>query len=174
MTENSPEAQLEEGSEKLPDPPEPLPFEFQPAHRILHPVTGSVCFGQLEVMRSRGEVVPAGEIYLPAGKHHGPNHGYGVRHIWAEHAVQLSKLGYSDIHEVARFVSDIIQSGAPVYCEFGRLRSYRPVVLRTKLGQVILEQRYTDKYDTLGTSFYTVVTAFDGNRVHGTVIGKVK
>ncbi len=52
------------------------------------------------------------------------------------------KLGYAVVGDVARFVRDIIQPGAPIYCEFNHLGGkHRTTILKSTLGIVILEPR---------------------------------
>ena len=62
-----------------------------PNSHIAHPA-GLPCFGSLPEFVSRGDVIPAGDIFLRVGNHRGPNSGFGVRHIWAEHENELVRL----------------------------------------------------------------------------------
>lgn len=75
-----------------------------------------------------------------------------------------------NIDSVAKYVSDLIYPGAPIYCEFNEMRgSHRIAVLRSSIGIVFLEQ----KYDAYNNVFYSVVTAFRKTKAHGTRIGSV-
>ncbi|WP_201786739.1 hypothetical protein [Serratia symbiotica] len=58
-----------------------------PNSPIAHP-DGLKCYGHVPEIHSRGDYIPSasGDIFLRAGRHTGPNKGFGVRHIWAEHA----------------------------------------------------------------------------------------
>ncbi|MDM8545614.1 hypothetical protein QUF61_03880 [Candidatus Venteria ishoeyi] len=108
-----------------------------------------------------------GFIKLRVGKHRGPNRGFGVNHIWAEHKQYLIKKGYQDWGSVA----DILQPGSPIYCEFNNIRgNHRVAVVKSTLGQAILEK----KQDANNKIFYSVVTAFEGKNAHGTRIGTVR
>ncbi|EOF6004814.1 recombinase family protein [Salmonella enterica] len=83
------------------------------------------------------------------GRHTGPNRGFGVNHIWAEHEKELARLGYNTISDVARFVRDISQPGAPIYCEFNHPGGkHRTTVLKSALGMVILEPREAPETDS--------------------------
>lgn len=103
----------------------------------------------------------------------GPNRGFGVNHIWAEHAKELARLGYETISDVARFVRDIIQPGAPIYCEFNHPGGkHRTTVLKSALGIVILEPREAPETDS--GWIYVVVTAYSKRNPHGVQIGKIE
>lgn len=130
-----------------------------PNSHIAHPA-GLPCFGSLPEFVSRGDVIPAGDIFLRVGNHRGPNSGFGVRHIWAEHEKELVRLGYHTVNDVARFVCDVIQPGAGVYCEFNHPGGkHRPKVLRSALGIVILEPKEADWAQS--GWIYSVVTAYE-------------
>jgi hypothetical protein len=49
----------------------------------------------LEEMRAPGILIPSGEILLFRGRHSGANRGFGVEHIWAEHAVEMRSAGFN-------------------------------------------------------------------------------
>ncbi len=138
---------------------------------IKNPKTNNFIFGKIpEIKLSRGVYFPAGEITLLHGRHFGINKGFGVAHIWAEHSAELQKMGYDNINEVARYVSDIIVTGTPIYCEFENIRgNHRIAVIRGIFGAAILEQ----KVDACNKVFYSVVTAFSNAKPHGTKIGSV-
>lgn len=142
-----------------------------PNSAIAHP-DGLACYGRVPEINSKGDVIPAGDIFLRAGKHIGPNRGFGVRHIWAEHENELLGLGYNTVDDVARFVRDIIRPGAPIYCEFNHPGGkHRTTVLKSSLGIVILEPR--EAQDTDDGWIYVVVTAYTKRNPHGVEIGRV-
>lgn len=143
-----------------------------PNDNIAHP-NGLPCYGRVPEMHSRGDVIPAGDIFLRVGRHIGPNRGFGVRHIWAEHERELTEWGYTTVNDVARFVRDIIQPGAPIYCEFSNPAGrHRVAVLRSALGIVFLEPR--EASETVSGWIYVVVTAFTRRTAHGVLVGRVQ
>ncbi|WGO91850.1 hypothetical protein QCD61_19330 [Pseudomonas viciae] len=157
--------------------PLPTPHDFDILHEdfcIQHPVTGLDSYGFVPQMKSQNIVLPAGEIYLRAGKHIGPNQGFGVRHIWTQHGHELPRYGCKAIHDVATYVSSIIVQGAPIFCEFHqRAGGYRLTVLRSSKGCVILAPFLAIPSEP-ESNFYSVVTAYKHQRVHGTQVGKVQ
>lgn len=137
---------------------------------ILNPNTGTTVFGVVpEVLNSRYHF-PEGDIFLRYGEHRGPNRGWGLRHLWVEHEKQLGLMGYESEEDSARYVADILQPGAKIYCEFASLRNEKMAVLQSTLGTVIIEHRYDENNKT----FYSVVTAFGSKRPHGQLIGNLK
>lgn len=139
---------------------------------IAHPQTGRQSYGLIPEMKNRGIALPSGEIHLRAGRHIGPNKGYGVNHIWKEHAHELPKWGCKLIDGVAEYVASVIVHKAPIYCEFHQTRKgYRVTVLRSAKGYVILEPI---QLDDEALQFYSVVTAYRmQRRGHGTLVGNV-
>lgn len=138
---------------------------------IKHP-DGLDCYGQIPEIISKGDRIPAGKIFLRAGRHTGPNKGFGVRHIWAEHSKEMKKLGYETVDDVARFVRDIIRPGAPIYCTFEHLAGkHRPTVLKSALGLAVLEPREDEESES--GYIYVVVTAYTKKTAHGVMIGRV-
>ena len=90
---------------------------------IKNPVTGDYSFGTFREIRSGEILIPEGEIFLRYGEHRGVNNGFGQKHIWVEHAEGgkgLIAKGYETEEDVARYVVDILQSGASIHSEFGR------------------------------------------------------
>ena len=153
-------------------PPNNYGIVGYPHEEIAHP-GGLVCYGRVPEMNSKSDSIPAGDIFLRAGKHSGPNRGFGVRHIWAEHESELAKLGYGTVDDVARFVSDIIRPGVPIYCEFNHPGGkHRTTVLKSSLGVVILEPKEAPETDS--GWIYVVVTAYTRRKAHGVLIGKIQ
>lgn len=143
-----------------------------PNSTVNHP-DGLTCYGRIPELYSRGDIIQAGNIFLRVGRHIGPNRGFGVRHIWAEHEKELKKLGYETINDVACFVRDIITPGAAIYCEFNDPGGkHRPKVLRSALGVVILEPKEAE--NTVDEIIYSVVTAYETYKTHGTLLGILK
>lgn len=139
---------------------------------IAHPNTERQCYGYVPEIRSNGIVLPAGDIYLRAGRHFGPNKGFGVRHIWDEHRHELTRIGCKAIDQVANYVASVIVHNAPIYCEFVlKPNGYRVAVLRSSKGYAILDPILNDDQEI---QFYSVVTAYKLRRSgHGTEVGRV-
>lgn len=135
---------------------------------LMCPNTQSTTFGMVGEMNSRGEILPAGPIRLHRGKHIGPNHGFGARHIWAEHASEMSRHGLLTEGDVPAYVSLIIQSGVPIYHEGGRWGKPRVAVVKSLPGTAILEYR-----GPIGMGAWAVVTAYSSNKKHGILVGSV-
>lgn len=139
-----------------------------PNQNVTHPA-GLACYGMIPEIVSKGEWIPAGEIFLRVGRHTGPNRGFGVRHIWAEHEKELTKMGYHTINDVARYISDIIRPGAKIYCEFNSAAGrHRPTVLKSPLGLVVQAP------ETASGHIYTVVTAYTKRTAHDVLVGNVQ
>lgn len=139
---------------------------------VAHPVTGHQSYGYVPEMKSGKIILPAGHIYLRAGRHIGPNKGYGINHIWDEHGHELPRLGCKIIDQVATYVASVIVHKAPIYCEFvPSPKGYRVAVLRSSKGYAILEPILNEDQEI---QFYSVVTAYKLKRTgHGTEVGKV-
>lgn len=143
-----------------------------PNSNINHP-DGLHCYGQIPEISTKRDRIPGGEIFLRTGRHTGPNRGFGVRHIWAEHEKELVSLGYGSVNDVARFIRDIIRPGSPIYCEFNSIiGKHRTTILKSALGLAILEPR--EDPDSQSGYIYVVVTAFNKRQAHGTMVGKVE
>lgn len=114
--------------------------------------------------------LPGGEVYLRVGEHRGPNRGFGVRHIWEAHRLELEKLGCTSIEGIAQFLAEMVTPGAEIYCEFKAQRGgERVAVLKSARGTLILEPRHERR----GFGYY-VVTWYSQRRAHGTLVGKVR
>lgn len=143
-----------------------------PNRQIAHP-DGLACYGRIPEINSQGDIISAGDIFLRAGRHTGPNRGFGVRHIWAEHKTELTRLGYGTVEDVACFVRDVIRPGSPIYCEFNHPGGkHRPTVLKSSLGIAILEPR--EAVETDSGWIYVVVTAYTSRKAHGVLIGRIE
>ena len=106
---------------------------------------------------------------MPVGRHIGPNKGFGVRHIWAEHQSDMDKAGYQSKFDVPLYVLGIIQTGTPLYFEGANWQVTRLMAVRSARGTAILEFR-----DRREGPLWTIVTAFSGTKTHGTRVGTVR
>lgn len=147
------------------------PFQGNKNAPVDHPVNGGLSFGYIPEINHRGEVIPGGEIHLRVGRHHGPNRGFGINHIWLEHANELRRLGYEGKDGVIQFVADIIVAGASLYSEFACMRgNHRVSVLRSSKGLAILEPKRLGRSDEF---IHSVVTAFPKGQARGVLVGNV-
>jgi hypothetical protein len=141
-------------------------MSFRP---ILNPNTGNTVFGILPPLRLGGLVVEEAGVLLFEGRHVGPNRGWGLAHIWAEHQPELRRLGYEQKSDAPLFVSAVLRERTPVYFEGGSYRSTRVLVVRSSTGTAVLEYRQRTE-----GAIWSVVTAFAGTKTHGTQVGTVR
>lgn len=135
-----------------------------------NPVSGTLIFGVIDAMKSRGVCIEGGEIRLKRGRHGGPYSGFGAAHIWAEHEQELRQRGFLRLDDVPAYVASIIQPGAPVFCEFAQMRGApRLTVVRSPTGMAVLQL-----FQTRGSPHYSVVTAYSNAKAHGTRVGTVR
>lgn len=113
--------------------------------------------------------LPGGEIYLRVGVHIGDNRGFGIRHIWEAHKVDLARFNCVSIDQVAQHLANMIVHRAAIYCEFRELRSgHRLTVMKTPAGSVVLEPRNERR----GFGYY-IVTWYPKRKASGTLVGQV-
>ena len=78
-----------------------------PTHKneyIVNPNTGTTTFGTVPEIPHPQYCFPEGEIILRYGEHRGPHRGWGLCHLWQEHAKQISVLGYETKEDAASYV----------------------------------------------------------------------
>lgn len=110
-----------------------------------------------------------GEIYLRAGVHWGPNSGFGIRHVWEAHRLDLERYGCMSIEGVAAHIAKMIVPGAAIYCEFAQMNGdNRVAVLKNPTGSLILEPRNERR----GFGYY-VVTWYPKRKPEGTLVGQI-
>ena len=136
---------------------------------LLHPTNGTFIFGEVPEMNSRGIILKAGGIILTAGRHIGPNRGFGAAHIWIEHEREMAKLGLTNSAQVPEFVAMIIQVGTPLFFGGDSMRSPRLMAVRAATGMAILEFRER-RMDPV----WSVVTVYAGTKTHGSRVGTVR
>ena len=137
---------------------------------IINPHTGTPVFGVIPEINHKSYNFPEGDIFLKYGEHRGANRGWGLNHIWIEHEKELVLQGYTSLEDVARYVSDILQTGSKIFCEFSSLKNERVAVLQSPIGSAIIEHRIDGENNT----FYSVITAYKQGRPYGQLIGKLK
>lgn len=139
-----------------------------PNTRLINPNSGHEAFGRVPACKSRKIILPAGLIYLTAGRHIGPNKGFGAAHIWAEHAKEMEAAGFPTLEEIPGYVATIICGGTPLLYEGGNIKSTRLIAVRGVSGTAILEQ-----HGQADSAFWVVITAFSANKKHGVRVGTV-
>lgn len=136
---------------------------------IINPNSNTPVFGDFRELRTRHKktdiIFPAGPVYLKRGEHLGPERGFGLIHIVAEHSDDVKRQGFDPLLEegVAGFVADIFVRGIKIHSEFAGGK----VMLVKREGSVAVIQL---RQDGEGRSIYSVVTAFNG-KAKGPVIG---
>ena len=136
---------------------------------ILNPSNGSEIFARVPSLRLGGVRVDEAPVFLFEGRHVGPNRGFGARHIWVEHELELNRLGFRQEGDVAAFVATILRERTPIYFEGTSFRSTRVLAVRARTGTAIMELRQRTE-----GSIWSVVTAFSGTKTHGTLVGTVR
>jgi hypothetical protein len=144
---------------------------MNPYNRVLHPTNGTDIFGEMPGIDKSGILLPPGLIHLVEGEHYGPNSGFGVVHIVAEHDRQIARknkaLAQMSSHDrVRHYVAQILIRKAQIFVEHEKPK--RPVVIHTAKGGVILELRRND-----GISWYSVVSAYNRQNQRGELMANL-
>jgi hypothetical protein len=139
--------------------------------RVLNPKSNNDIFGAFPQIDKNGIYLPAGSIHLLNGEHLGPNRGFGVAHIIAEHDGQISRAypslaGLAPHDKVANYVVMMLLRKAPIYVEAGNQK--RPVVVHSAVGSVILERR-----GQASDAWYSIVSAFGRKNSRGQLIANL-
>lgn len=136
---------------------------------VLNPITGELPFAIIPALTLAGLACPESPVHLPVGRHVGPNRGFGVQHIWAEHRAEILRAGHSTETDVPLYVLDMLRSGTPLFFEGQNWRTTRLMAVRSSSGTVVMEFRAQRQ-----GSIWAVVTAFSGTKTHGTRVGTVR
>jgi hypothetical protein len=145
--------------------------------KVLNPVTRTHDFGSIPLLtlntQLRGVIttVPA-PIYLVEGRHFGPNGGFGVAHIWAEHEAEIVASGFATLSDVPAYVQRILSSHALIYFEDRRIAKSRVNAVRIVTGTVILEYVRTIE-NKVEVPHWSVVTAYSNTRTAGVLVGSI-
>jgi hypothetical protein len=132
--------------------------------RIHHPTNGTPHFCAFPELKGVGRAFASGLVYLKEGRHNGPNNGFGVLHIWAEHFPSERDTTAAEA-QITEFVANILIAGSSIH--YNAEQEDRALIWRSSKGLVILEERR----DAEGTH-YSVVTAFRG-QLRGALIGTI-
>jgi hypothetical protein len=136
---------------------------------LINPLTGHIVFGLIPSLKLGGIEYPESEVFLFLGRHVGPNHGFGARHIWAEHRTEMAKDGLLNEDDVSLYVLGIVKTGTPLIFEGASWRKTRLMAVRAATGTAILEFR-----ELRESPIWSVVTAYSGTKTHGTRVGTVR
>lgn len=139
--------------------------------RVLNPKTGTDIFGLFPEIDQLAVYLPPGKIHLCHGEHVGPNRGFGIEHILAEHGGQIARahpsLARLNPHDmVIGYVNKILLRQAPIFIEADNVN--RPVVIHTVTGGVILERRGPEH-----ATWYSVVSAYNRKTRRGIVMASL-
>lgn len=138
---------------------------------ITNPYTQTPVFGKFPEINHNLYRFPEGNIYLKYGNHYRQNKGFGLVHIWKSHQHELIPMGYETMEDSAKYVADILSSGATIHCEFASMGdNERVAIVKSRLGLLIAEHRF----DGTNQDYYSVVTAYKNRSVHGSLIGQLK
>lgn len=143
---------------------------LSPATRIINPATGSDSFGVFPEIARPEVYFSGGPIYLRYGRHHGPQRGWGLEHIWQARFPLCKDISEAKIL-VTQLVNGILISGASIHYEFVGMGSaaQRSSVFRSHTGVVVVEERQDGK----NAVFYNIVTAIATPKVNGPKIGAI-
>ena len=137
---------------------------------VASPHTNSLAFATVPEISRDDLQLPNGQVSLRYGRHFGNHSGFGILHIWEQHQAALTSAGYPTIHDVARYVSEIVRPRADITCEFSDMRGdHKIAVVRSNAGTAILKPIRSDQESTL----YSIVTAFDRRTREGTLVGRL-
>lgn len=145
--------------------------------RVLNPIDNTDIFGVIPALtlisKHKGTITTVqAPIHLVEGKHIGPNSGFGVEHIWAEHSKEVTSAGYAGRHLVPAYVQSILAAPVAIYFEDRQVARPRVNTVRIVTGTVILEYVRT-VVDGVEAPHWSVVTAYSNTRTAGVLVGGI-
>lgn len=145
--------------------------------RVINPISNTDVFGIIPALTLNSQkdgIINTAQapIHLVAGRHIGPNSGYGVAHIWAEHEKEILQAGFTSQNDVPAYVQRILTAPGLIYFEDRKIKRLRVNTVRIVTGTVILEYVRT-VIDKVETPHWTVVTAYSNTRTAGVVVGRI-
>lgn len=145
--------------------------------RVLNPINNTEVFGVVPALtltsQHKGAIITrVAPIHLLEGKHIGPNSGFGVAHIWAEHEREILQAGFATRNDVPAYVQRILTAPGLIYFEDRKLKKPRVNAVRIVTGTVILEYVRTI-INKVEMPHWTVVTAYSNQRNAGVVVGRI-
>lgn len=144
---------------------------------MINPKNGSDVFGVVPALtltsQHKGKILTVeASIHLVEGRHTGPNSGFGVAHIWAEHQREIMAAGYSSMDDVPSYVQAILTAPGLIYFEDRGTKRTRVNTVRIVTGTVILEYIQT-VVDGVTRPHWSVITAYSNTRTAGVVVGQI-
>ena len=145
--------------------------------RVLNPFDNTDIFGVIPpltlISKHKGTITTVeAPIHLVEGRHIGPNSGFGVEHIWAEHSKEIISAGYAERRLVSAYVQRILASPAVIYFEDRQVARPRVNTVRIVTGTVILEYVRT-VIEGIERPHWSVVTAYSNPRTAGVLVGGI-
>jgi hypothetical protein len=145
--------------------------------RVLNPVDNTDIFGVVPPLtltsKHKGVITTLqAPIHLVQGRHLGPNSGFGVVHIWAEHKKEIIQDGFANQSLVPAYVQKILTAPGLIYFEDRKIPRTRVNTVRIVTGTVILEYVRTI-IDKIETPHWSVVTAYSNTRTAGVLVGQI-
>lgn len=145
--------------------------------RVINPISNTDVFGIIPALTLNSQHdgiinTTQAPIHLVAGKHIGPNSGFGVAHIWAEHKKEIIQAGFTNQNDVPLYVQRILTSPGFIYFEDRKLKRVRVNAVRIVTGTVILEYVRT-VVDKVEMPHWTIITAYSNPRNAGVVVGQI-
>lgn len=145
--------------------------------KTMNPISGNEVFGSVPslTLPRRGKpsiIALTAPIHLKEGKHFGPNAGYGVEHIWAEHQSEIEAAGFNTVLDVPAYVIAILRTPTLLYFEDRPIPKARVNAVRIVTGTVILEYVQTQVENVL-MPHWSIVTAYSGTRTAGVLVGNI-
>lgn len=145
--------------------------------RVLNPANNTDVFGTIPALtlnsHSKGIITTTRcSIHLVEGKHVGPNSGFGVAHIWAEHKNEIMGSGFASIADVPNYVQNILLTPNLIYFEDRKVSRPRVNAVRIVTGTVILEYIRT-VVNKVETPHWSVITAYSNPRTAGVLVGNI-
>lgn len=145
--------------------------------RVISPLSNTDVFGIIPSLSLNSQhkgiiTTVSAPIHLVEGKHIGPNSGFGVAHIWAEHEKEIIQSGFSNQSDVPAYVQNILTTPGLIYFEDRKSTRLRVNTVRIVTGTVILEYVRT-VINKVETPHWSVVTAYSNTRTAGVVVGQI-
>ncbi len=145
--------------------------------KVISPLSNSDVFGIVPALnlnsQHKGIITTVdAPIHLVEGKHIGPNSGFGVAHIWAEHMKEIIQSGFSARSDVPAYVQSILTAPGLIYFEDRKSARLRVNTVRIVTGTVILEYVRT-VINKVETPHWSVITAYSNPRTAGVVVGQI-
>ena len=135
---------------------------------LICPRTATFSFARVPELKLDGLLFPSADAHLLEGKHKGRNWGFGAKHIWAEHHLEMAKFALYSLEDVPIFVQKVVQPNTPLHYEGGPQHNKRVIAVRSHSGTAVLEWR--EHHDL---EFWSIVTVYLSKNPRGQRIGRL-